>query len=167
MYYKVIYIPKPVTERGAKYGRTCCMGASSALHFTTVGGQTCLGQGAGGGHFVGSGHFTSGHLGLGQGGHSPLGLLHLLQSRITGCGLGIELFNTYWLKSGTGGHSVFNIYLLKSGIGGHGGIVLFNTYWLRSGSRQGGHGGHTGLGDAQGHGSELLHPPHFACKVVE
>jgi hypothetical protein len=32
--------PNPVIESGAKYGRTCCMGASSALHFTTVGGHT-------------------------------------------------------------------------------------------------------------------------------
>ena len=70
------------------------MGASSDLHLTTVGGHTGRGQGAGGGHLVGSGHMTSGHLGRGQGGHSPEGFLHLLQSKITGWGLGTELFNT-------------------------------------------------------------------------
>jgi len=57
--------------KGAKNGRTVDCVDSSDLHFTTVGGQTGRGQGAGGGHFTGAGHFTVGHLGRGQGGHSP------------------------------------------------------------------------------------------------
>jgi len=64
------------------------------LHFTTVGGQTERGHGAGGGHFVGGGHMTVGQRGLGHGGHSPEGLLHLLQSSITGCPFGTELLST-------------------------------------------------------------------------
>jgi hypothetical protein len=118
--------------------------ASSALHLTTVGGQTWRGQGAGAEHLTGGGHLTSGQRALGQGGHSPPGFAHLLQSKITGCGLGTELFNTYLLRSGTAGHSVFNIYLLRSGSAGQGGIVLFNTNILRSGSRQAVHGAHLG-----------------------
>jgi hypothetical protein len=80
---------------------------SSALHLTTAGGHSALGQGAQAGHFVGGGHFTSGQRGLGQGGHSPFGLLHLEQSKITGLCFGILDFNTYWLKSGIGGTSDF------------------------------------------------------------
>lgn len=68
---------------GAKKGLTLATG-SSVLHLTTCEGHTALGQGAGGEHFTGSGHLTSGQRGLGQGGQSPLGLLHLLQSKITG-----------------------------------------------------------------------------------
>jgi hypothetical protein len=96
--------------RGAKKGRTVdpCVD-SSDLHLTTVGGHTGRGQGAGGGHLVGAGHFTSGHRGLGQGGHSPASFIQELLSTITGWGLGMLLFKTYLLKSGTGGHSVFNI----------------------------------------------------------
>jgi hypothetical protein len=94
---------------GAKNGRTVGCTDSSDLHFTTVGGHTALGHGAGVGHLVGGGHFTTGHLGRGQGGHSPVSPLHLLLSIIIGSGLGILLFRTYLLKSGTGGHSVFNM----------------------------------------------------------
>jgi hypothetical protein len=95
--------------RGAKNGRTVDWVLSSDLHLTTVGGHTGRGQGAGGAHFTGAGQFTTGHLGLGQGGHSPESFLQELLSMITGWGLGILLFKTYLLKSGTGGHSVFNI----------------------------------------------------------
>jgi hypothetical protein len=105
---------------------------------TAVGGHTLRGQGAHGAHLVGSGHLISGQRARGQGGHSPFGLEHLEQSRITGCCFGMLDFKTYLLKSGTGGHSVFNIYFDKSGCGGHGGIVLFNTYLLISGFLQGG-----------------------------
>jgi hypothetical protein len=101
--------PKAPIFSGAKNGRTVGCIASSDLHFTTVGGHTGLGHGAGGAHFVGSGHFTIGQRGRGHGGHSPESPLHLLLSMITGWGLGILLFRTYLLKSGTGGHSVFNI----------------------------------------------------------
>jgi hypothetical protein len=94
---------------GAKNGRTPWEG-SSVRHFTTCGGHTARGHGAGGGHRTGSGHFTSGQRGRGHGGHSPLDFAHLLQSRITGCGVGTELLRTYLLRSGIGGHSVFNIY---------------------------------------------------------
>jgi hypothetical protein len=104
-----IYWPKPATLIGDKYGLTVSCITSSALHFTTAGGQVALGHGAHAGHFVGGGHFTSGHLALGQGGHSPLGLLHLEQSKITGCCLGTDDFSTYLLKSGTGGHSLLSI----------------------------------------------------------
>ena len=77
-------IPKAPIGSGAKNGRTVECVDSSDLHFTTVGGHTGLGQGAGDGHFTGAGQFTTGHLGLGQGGHSPASLLHLLLSIITG-----------------------------------------------------------------------------------
>jgi hypothetical protein len=95
--------------RGAKNGRTVDPVCSSDLHLTTVGGQTGRGQGAGGGHLVGAGHFTSGQRGLGQGGHSPASFIQELLSTMTGWGLGILLFRTYLLRSGTGGHSVFSI----------------------------------------------------------
>jgi hypothetical protein len=88
---------------------------------------------------VGGGHLTSGQRARGQGGHSPASLLHEELSMITGCCLGILLFNTYLLRSGTGGHSVFNMYLERSGTAGQGGIVAFNTYLLISGSWHGGH----------------------------
>jgi len=71
-------------SNGAKKGLTVETFVSSALHFTTVGGHTWRGHGAGAGQLVGGGHLTSGHLGLGQGGHSPLGLVHLLQSNTIG-----------------------------------------------------------------------------------
>lgn len=115
-------------------------------HLTTGVGHVIRGQGAGGGHFVGSGHMTSGQRGRGQGGHSPLDFAHLLQSRITGWGVGTELFSTYLLKSGTGGHSVFSMYWLISGQATGGGIVDFSTYLLKSGSRQGGQGPQRGRG---------------------
>jgi hypothetical protein len=50
-----------------------------------------------------------------------------------GCDLGILDLSTYWLKSGTGGHSVFSIYWLMSGSAGHGGMLDFRTYLLISG----------------------------------
>ena len=64
---------------------------------------------------MGGGHLTSGQRGRGQGGHIPEGFVHLLQSRMTGWGLGIELLSTYWDRSGTEGHSVLSMYLLRSG----------------------------------------------------
>ena len=66
----------------------------SALHFTTAGGQDCLGQGAQAGHLVCGGHFTSGQRGRGHGGHSPFGFWHLEQSKITGFCFGTELLST-------------------------------------------------------------------------
>lgn len=102
-------LPKLSQFNGAKYGRTVLTAGSSALHLTTVGGHSCLGHGAQPGHLVGAGHLTSGHLGRGHGGHSPLGFWHLLQSKITGCCLGIDERNTYFDKSGTGGISDFLI----------------------------------------------------------
>ena len=101
--------PNPPILSGARKGRTVDWLDSSDLHFTTVGGHTWRGHGAGVGHFVGGGHVTTGQRGLGHGGHSPESFLHDELSMITGSGLGILLFNTYLLKSGTGGHSVFNI----------------------------------------------------------
>lgn len=95
--------------KGAKKGRTVLIDSSSALHLTLVGGQIGRGQGAGVGHTVCGGHFTSGQRGLGQGGQIPASFLQDVLSIITGCCFGILLFNTYLLKSGTGGHSVFNI----------------------------------------------------------
>jgi len=92
---------------GDKNGRTTLLLASSALHFTTLGLQTALGQGAGIGHATGLGQITGAHLGRGQGGHSPESFLQLLLSMMTGWGLGIEDLKTYLLKSGTGGHSLF------------------------------------------------------------
>jgi hypothetical protein len=95
--------------KGAKKGRTVLWESGSALHFTVVWGHTALGQGAGAGQLGQEGHFTVGQRGRGHGGHSPDSFLHALLSMITGCCLGIELFNTYLLRSGVGGHSVFNI----------------------------------------------------------
>lgn len=102
-------IPKFDIFKGAKKGRTVLIDSSSALHLTFVGGHTGRGQGAGGGHCVGGGHFTSGQRGRGQGGQIPASFLHAELSIMTGCCFGILLFNTYLLKSGTGGHSVFNM----------------------------------------------------------
>jgi hypothetical protein len=47
--------------------------------------------------------------------------------------VGIELFNTYCERSGTGGHCVFNIYWLISGQLFGGGIELLRTYFDISG----------------------------------
>ena len=79
---------------------------------------------------------ATGHLGLGQGGHSPIlhGLEHVL---IQGGHLGTVDFNTYLDISGWEGHSVFNIYLDISGRPGQGGIVDRNTYFVGSGIGQG------------------------------
>jgi hypothetical protein len=95
--------------RGARYGRTVESAGGTVLHCTEAVGQTVLGQGAGAGHTVGAGHFTSGQRVRGQGGHSPASLVHELLSMMTGFCLGMLDFNTYLLKSGVGGHSVFNI----------------------------------------------------------
>jgi hypothetical protein len=57
-----------------------------------------------------------------------------------GCGLGTLDFSTYWLRSGTGGHSVFNMYWAISGHVGAGGIDDFRIYFVISG--YGGHMGH-------------------------
>jgi hypothetical protein len=81
---------------------------------------------------LGSGHFVTGHRGLGQGGHSPI--LHgFEQLAIQGGHLGTDDFNTYLDISGCAGHSVFNIYRVISGIGGQGGMLDFNTYLVTSG----------------------------------
>lgn len=96
--------------KGLRKGLTVLLLASSALHFTTLGLQVTLGQGAGIGHCTGFGQMTGAHLGRGQGGQSPTSLFpHLLLSMMTGWGLGIEDLNTYLLRSGTGGTSLFNI----------------------------------------------------------
>ena len=153
-------MPKVEKLRGARKGLTVEGVASSALHFTTAGGQVWRGHGAHGGHLEGSGHFTSGQRARGQGGHSPFGLLHLLQSKITGICLGMDDLRTYWERSGTGGHSVFNIYWLRSGHCGQGGIVDFNTYLLRSGSRHGGQDGQTGRGLEHPQGFDFPHELH-------
>ena len=96
--------------KGAKNGRTVSSeDPFSALHLTVCCGQTGRGQGAGEGHDCAGGHVTVGQRVLGQGGHSPTSFLHAELYMITGCCLGILLFNTFLLKSGTGGHSVLNI----------------------------------------------------------
>ena len=93
-------------------------------------GETCTDGHAG--HALGSGHFVTGHRGLGQGGHSPI--LHgFEQLAIQGGHLGTDDFNTYLDISGCAGHSVFNIYRVISGIGGQGGMLDFNTYLVTSG----------------------------------
>jgi len=83
---------------------------------------------------------VAGHLGRGQGGHSPI-LQGLLQVLIQGGHLGTEDLRTYFDISGCAGHSVFNIYLVISGIAGQGGIVDFKTYFVPSGTGQGAEGG--------------------------
>jgi hypothetical protein len=113
-----------------------------AVHFILVGGHSERAQGAHGGHTVGSGHLISGQRGRGHGGHSPEGLEHLEQSKMTGCCLGMDDLRTYLLRSGTGGHSVLSMYLLRSGCAGHGGMVDLRTYLVISTSL---HGGQTTL----------------------
>jgi hypothetical protein len=90
------------------------------------------------GHAFGSGHCTTGHRGLGQGGQSPIlqGFEHVAMH---GGQLGMDVFNTYFDISGTDGHSVFNIYRDMSGTGGHGGTDVFKTYFVGSGWGQGEH----------------------------
>ena len=72
-------------------------------------GHIVLGHGAGAGHETCGGQFTVGQRGRGHGGHSPASFLHAELSIITGCCFGMLDFNTYLLRSGTGGHSVFNM----------------------------------------------------------
>ena len=132
------YSPKVPKFSGARKGRTGCTGVSSALHFTFVVGQASRLQGGHAGHTVGSGHFTSGQRGLGQGGQSPqFAFLHEELSTMMGSGVGIELFNTYCERSGTGGHSVLSIYWLISGQIVFGGTEDLRTYFVISG--MGGH----------------------------
>jgi len=57
-----------------------------------------------------------------------------------GCGLGTLDLRTYWLRSGTGGHSVFSMYCAISGQEGEGGIDDFRMYFVISG--YGGQSGH-------------------------
>ena len=130
----------------ASIGRTGVPGSYAALHliFGSGHGAHCTAGHAG--QALGSGHFTTGHRGLGQGGHSPI-LQGFEQVEMHGGHLGTEDFSTYLDISGCGGHSVFNIYLDISGIGGHGGTVAFNTHLLGSGS---GHSGHEGCGAGLG-----------------
>ena len=90
------------------------------------------------GQAFGSGHLVTGHLALGQGGHSPIlqGLEHVA---IHGGQLGMEDFKTYLDISGIGGHSVFNIYLDISGSAGQGGTDVLSTHFVGSGDGQGAH----------------------------
>ena len=134
-----------------------------ALHLTLGSGHGAHIAAGQAGHAFGSGHFTTGHLGRGQGGHSPI--LHgLLQVEMHGGHFGTDVFKTYFDISGSGGHSDFNIYLDMSGIGGQGGTVAFNTHLLGSGSGhdgQGGHVGRSGFGHGLGHSHcGRLQPPH-------
>ena len=106
--------------------------------FGSAQGETCTDGHAG--HGFGSGQFATGHLGRGQGGHSPI--LHgFEQVLMHGGHLGTDDLRTYLDISGWAGHSVFNIYLVISGIGGHGGIVDFKTYFVPSGTGHGAGGG--------------------------
>jgi hypothetical protein len=50
-----------------------------------------------------------------------------------GCGFGTLDLSTYWLRSGTGGHSVLSMYWLISGHVGAGGIDDFRIYFVISG----------------------------------
>ena len=109
------------------------------MHCTFGSGQGATSTDGHAGHALGSGHFTTGQRGLGQGGHSPI-LQGLEQLAIQGGHLGTEDFNTYLDISGWAGHSVFSIYLVISGIGGQGGMLVFNTYRVGSG------GGHVVVG---------------------
>jgi hypothetical protein len=52
---------------------------------------------------------------------------------IIGCDLGMLALSTYWLRSGTGGHSVLSMYWLISGSEAQGGMDDFSTYLLISG----------------------------------
>jgi len=126
-------MPKAPKFRGARKGRTEDEGFVSALHCTFGSGQGVRAQGGHAGQTVGAGHLISGQRGRGQAGHSPQSSLQAELSIITGSGFGIELFSTYWERSGTGGHSVFSIYWLISGHTIGGGIELFSTYFVKSG----------------------------------
>jgi hypothetical protein len=151
---------KPKVEVLANIGRTGVLGSYAALHLMRGSGHGAHCAAGQAGHAFGSGHFTTGQRGRGQGGHSPIlqGFEHV---EIQGGHCGTLLFSTYLLISGSGGHSVFSIYLLISGIGGQGGTVAFSTHLLGSGSLQGGQlGGIPGRG--RGHsqrGRDLLQRP--------
>ena len=83
-------------------------GSYVALHFTSGSGQgehTAEGHA---GHAFGSGHCTTGHLGLGHGGHSPI-LQGFEQVDMQGGQLGMDVLSTYFDMSGIAGHSVFNM----------------------------------------------------------
>lgn len=83
-------------------------GSYLALHVTCGSGQRGGSTGAQGGQAFGSGHWTTGQRGRGQGGHSPIlhGLLHVL---IQGGQGGTADFRIYLDISGGAGHSVFNM----------------------------------------------------------
>lgn len=122
----------------ANIGRGPLDGSYEALHLISGSGQGShvdLGQA---GQAFGSGHFTTGHRGLGHAGHSPI--LHgFEQVEIQGGQLGIDVLSTYFAISGTDGHSVFNMYRDISGIGGQGGTDDFSTHFEGSGVGQGEH----------------------------
>jgi len=111
----------------ANIGLTEPASAKDVLQLTCGSGQRGGSTVGHGWHGFGSGHLTTGHLGLGQGGHSPI--LHgLLQEAMQGGHFGTDDLRTYLDISGYGGHSVFNMYLDRSGRGGQGGTVALRTY---------------------------------------
>jgi len=117
----------------ANIGRTGVPGKYAALHCMFGSGQGAHCAAGHAGQAFGSGHLTTGHLGRGQGGQSPIlhGFEHV---DIQGGHLGTDDLSTYLDISGCGGHSVFNIYFDISGIGGQGGTVALSTHLLGSGS---------------------------------
>lgn len=122
----------------ASIGRGSLVGSNEALHLISGSGQGLHDTEGHAGHAFGSGHFATGHLGLGQGGHSPI-LQGLEQVDTQGGQLGTDDFRTYFDISGTDGHSVFNMYRDISGMAGQGGTVDLSTHFVASGCGQGGH----------------------------
>jgi hypothetical protein len=116
----------------ASIGRTLLEVSYLALHWIFGSGHACTVTAGHAGHVVGSGHFIVGQRDRGQGGHDPI-LQGLEQVLIQGGHAGTDVFRTYLLISGCGGHSVFIIYFDISGSGGQGGTVAFKTHLLESG----------------------------------
>ena len=83
----------------ANMGRTGVPGTYIALHLISGSGQGSQRASGQAGHALGSGHFTTGHLGRGHGGHSPIlhGFEHV---EIQGGHLGTDDLSTYLDISG-------------------------------------------------------------------
>ena len=83
----------------ANMGRTGNWGSYWALHLILGSGQGAHMAAGQAGQAFGSGHLTTGHRGLGHGGHSPI-LQGLEQVEIQGGQLGTEDLSTYLDMSG-------------------------------------------------------------------
>ena len=108
LFLSELYFYSPNVAVLANIGLGSRDGSNDALHLISGSGQGAHIAAGQAGHCFGSGHCTTGHLGLGQGGHSPIlqGFEHV---EMQGGQLGTEAFSTYLDISGSAGHSVFSI----------------------------------------------------------